>query len=191
MSADEERDVKQRMTAYARQSLAKDARVLDLRFEAGAANWVASAVSKTAGIVEIVAVQENGQWRLSSSKSTKHHSRAMTGTRIEREGPVKMLVKLAVLALFLVGGYLALPYAQNALKQLPSAAIKPPSSDVPRQAGTGLDSALMNSATELANDPARKAAVEKATAKLIGDQGVTRGLDEVNRLNAEALGQRP
>lgn len=193
MSA-EEREVKQRMTAYAKQSLASDARLLDLRFEEGSSSWLASAVSKASGTAEIVAVKENGQWQLSSTRATKSLSRAMTGTRIENEsfGKVlgKMVGRLAFLAILGGAGYIGFPYAQAALKQLPAISIQTPG-DKPNQMLTDkLDSHMLNSANELANDPARKAALEKATSKLLGDHGAAKGLGQLERINAEAAGQQ-
>ncbi|HEY9898763.1 MAG TPA: hypothetical protein V6D00_06240 [Pantanalinema sp.] len=190
MSA-EEREAKQRMIAYARQSLAKDARLLDLRFEAGSSSWQASAVSKAAGVIEVVAIKENGQWSFSSSKPTKHLSRAMIGTRIENEGLGKLLVRLAVVAVIVGGAYVALPHVQAALKQLPVAGFSPPAAPAQAPLGASLNSKLLDSANGLANDPVRKAALEKASAKLTGSQGGNRGLSEINRLNSAAAGQRP
>lgn len=190
MSA-EEREVKQHMSTYARQTLAKDARLLDVRFEAESASWVASAVSKGAGVAEIVAVKENGQWRLSSSKSTRRYAREMVGTRVGTQGRGRSLVALAVGALLLGGGYVALPHVQDALKRLPAKAANPSVAPAQQKAGATLNSTLLNAATELADDPARKAAAEQATSKVIGAQGAAQGLGELQRLNTTAAGQRP
>jgi hypothetical protein len=180
----EEREVKQHMTVYAKQALAKDARLLDLRFEARNSCWMASAVSKAAGVSEIVAIKDNGQWSLTSSKPTKHHSPAMAGTRIDNEGPGKLLLRLIVLAALVGGGYVLWPHLQVALKQLPLAGISSPPAPGQHPLGAGLNSKMLDSASELANDPARKAALEKAAAKLVG----SKGLSEVQRLNSQALG---
>lgn len=169
MSA-EEREVKQRMTAYARQSLARDARLLDLRFEAGTSSWLASAVSKANGVLEIVAVKEQGQWRLSSSQATKSVQRALIGTRIEKQSLGKLFGKLVVVAIFAGLGYLALPYAHGALKQLPMAGVGVPAAKPQQGTNGSLNSRMLDAATDLANDPARKAAMEKAAGKLLGNQ---------------------